>query len=262
MIWYGRLWLNFWGVFSVDGYYVCFEDYVDIVQGWCIGVWNVFYILNIYLIKGSVLWGELQFLDFFYYSKLDFDMVFCVNVWQQDVFMFLINWYIFGYLFFLDSYCIIYLYNDFWEVFSNFEDWKEKYIYQNYIKVLVGKLVEMFCLDVYWFFIFMEVVCDELVEEMEYFGQWFLGDNKDSCIQGGYENVLIIDIYMNQIGFEWEWYKFLLEYIVFMMEKFYFGYYIRVQFDLVFVVCYKFDEQFLLMLYYDVFIFIINIVLN
>lgn len=29
----GRLWSNFWGALSEDGYYARSEDYVDIVQG-------------------------------------------------------------------------------------------------------------------------------------------------------------------------------------------------------------------------------------
>ena len=29
----GRLWSNFWGALSGDGYYARSEDYVDIVQG-------------------------------------------------------------------------------------------------------------------------------------------------------------------------------------------------------------------------------------
>lgn len=29
----GRLWTNFWGALSADGYYARSEDYVDIVQG-------------------------------------------------------------------------------------------------------------------------------------------------------------------------------------------------------------------------------------
>lgn len=30
---HGRLWSNFWGALSADGYYARSEDYVDIVQG-------------------------------------------------------------------------------------------------------------------------------------------------------------------------------------------------------------------------------------
>nr|XP_037840962.1 procollagen-lysine,2-oxoglutarate 5-dioxygenase 1 isoform X2 [Chlorocebus sabaeus] len=259
---HGRLWSNFWGALSADGYYARSEDYVDIVQGRRIGVWNVPYISNIYLIKGSALRGELQSPDLFHHSKLDPDMAFCANVRQQDVFMFLTNRHTLGHLLSLDSYRTTHLHNDLWEVFSNPEDWKEKYIHQNYTKALAGKLVETPCPDVYWFPIFTEAACDELVEEMEHFGQWSLGDNKDSRIQGGYENVPTIDIHMNQIGFEREWHKFLLEYIAPMTEKLYPGYYTRAQFDLAFVVRYKPDEQPSLMPHHDASTFTINIALN
>lgn len=47
------------------------------------GVWNVPYISNIYLIKGSALRAELRHVDLFHYSKLDPDMSFCANVRQQ-----------------------------------------------------------------------------------------------------------------------------------------------------------------------------------
>lgn len=33
------------------------------------------------------------------------------------------------------------------------------------------------CPDVYWFPIFTDTACDELVEEMEHYGQWSTGDN-------------------------------------------------------------------------------------
>lgn len=47
------------------------------------GVWNVPYISNIYLIKGSALRAELQQTDLFHHSKLDADMAFCANIRQQ-----------------------------------------------------------------------------------------------------------------------------------------------------------------------------------
>uniref|UniRef100_A0A8D0MDW2 Procollagen-lysine,2-oxoglutarate 5-dioxygenase 1 n=1 Tax=Sus scrofa TaxID=9823 RepID=A0A8D0MDW2_PIG len=264
---HGRLWSNFWGALSADGYYARSEDYVDIVQGRRVGVWNVPYISNVYLIKGSALRAELQQTDLFHHSKLDPDMAFCANIRQQDVFMFLTNRHAFGHLLSLDSYQTTHLHNDLWEVFSNPEDWKEKYIHENYTKALAGKLVEtpcpsQPCPDVYWFPIFTETACDELVEEMEHYGQWSLGDNKDNRIQGGYENVPTIDIHMNQISFEREWHKFLVEYIAPMTEKLYPGYYTRAQFDLAFVVRYKPDEQPSLMPHHDASTFTINIALN
>ncbi|XP_038602290.1 procollagen-lysine,2-oxoglutarate 5-dioxygenase 1 [Tachyglossus aculeatus] len=258
----GRLWSNFWGALSVDGFYARSEDYVDIVQGRRVGVWNVPYISSIYLVKGSSLRSDLRQEDLFRSGKLDPDMAFCSNVRQQDVFMFLTNRQPFGHLLSLESYHTTHLHNDLWEVFSNPEDWKEKYIHENYTAVLKGKLVETPCPDVYWFPIFTEVACDELVEEMEHFGQWSAGDNKDSRLQGGYENVPTIDIHMNQITFEREWHKFLVEYIAPITEKLYPGYYTKAQFDLAFVVRYKPDEQPSLMPHHDASTFTLNIALN
>ena len=37
------------------------------------------------------------------------------------------------------------------------------------------------------------------MEEMEHFGKWSSGDNEDSRIDGGYENVPTRDIHMNQV---------------------------------------------------------------
>uniref|UniRef100_A0A8C7ATW8 Procollagen-lysine,2-oxoglutarate 5-dioxygenase 1 n=1 Tax=Neovison vison TaxID=452646 RepID=A0A8C7ATW8_NEOVI len=246
---HGRLWSNFWGALSADGYYARSEDYVDIVQGRRVGVWNVPYISNIYLIKGSALRAELQQTDLFHHRKLDPDMAFCANIRQQDVFMFLTNRHTFGHLLSLDNYQTTHLHNDLWEVFSNPE-------------VRPYPRPPQPCPDVYWFPIFTEAACDELVEEMEHYGQWSLGDNKDNRIQGGYENVPTIDIHMNQINFEREWHKFLVEYIAPMTEKLYPGYYTRAQFDLAFVVRYKPDEQPSLMPHHDASTFTINIALN
>uniref|UniRef100_A0A8I6GFD5 Procollagen-lysine,2-oxoglutarate 5-dioxygenase 1 n=1 Tax=Rattus norvegicus TaxID=10116 RepID=A0A8I6GFD5_RAT len=231
---HGRLWSNFWGALSADGYYARSEDYVDIVQGR--RVFN--------LVESGC-------------GALPPSSGVC-----REVFMFLTNRHTFGHLLSLDNYQTTHLHNDLWEVFSNPEDWKEKYIHENYTKALAGKLVETPCPDVYWFPIFTEVACDELVEEMEHYGQWSLGDNKDNRIQGGYENVPTIDIHMNQITFEREWHKFLVEYIAPLTEKLYPGYYTKAQFDLAFVVRYKPDEQPSLMPHHDASTFTINIALN
>ncbi|OXB64355.1 hypothetical protein ASZ78_009938 [Callipepla squamata] len=219
-----KLWSNFWGALSPDGYYARSEDYVDIVQRRRVGLWNVPYISSVYMVKGKALRSELDEGDLFHSGKLDADMAFCHNVRNQD--------------------------------------WREKYIHENYTAALKGKLVEMPCPDVYWFPIFTDTACDELVEEMEHYGKWSTGDNTDSRIQGGYENVPTIDIHMNQIGFEREWYKFLLDYIAPITEKLYPGYYTKTQFELAFVVRYKPDEQPSLMPHHDASTFTINIALN
>ncbi|XP_023555160.1 procollagen-lysine,2-oxoglutarate 5-dioxygenase 1 [Octodon degus] len=269
---HGRLWSNFWGALSADGYYARSEDYVDIVQGRRVGVWNVPYISNVYLIKGSILRAELQRPDLFHHRKLDPDMAFCANIRQQEVFMFLTNRHSFGHLLSLDSYQTTHLHNDLWEVFSNPEDWKEKYIHENYTKALAGKLVET---------VKMAVAQEQNWDSHSLLG-WgrtrqglclrrrslgghlspCCGHFQDNRIQGGYENVPTIDIHMNQISFEREWHKFLVEYIAPMTEKLYPGYYTRAQFDLAFVVRYKPDEQPSLMPHHDASTFTVNIALN
>uniref|UniRef100_A0A663LMI7 Procollagen-lysine,2-oxoglutarate 5-dioxygenase 1 n=1 Tax=Athene cunicularia TaxID=194338 RepID=A0A663LMI7_ATHCN len=255
-----KLWSNFWGALSPDGYYARSEDYVDIVQRRRVGLWNVPYISSVYMVKAKALRSELDQGDLFHSGKLDADMAFCHNVRNQGVFMYLTNRHQFGHILSLENYQTTHLHNDLWQIFSNPEDWREKYIHENYTAALKGKLVEMPCPDVYWFPIFTDTACDELVEEMEHYGQWSTGDNTDSRIQGGYENVPTIDIHMNQIGFEREWYKFLLDYIAPITEKLYPGYYTK--FELAFVVRYKPDEQPSLMPHHDASTFTINIALN
>uniref|UniRef100_A0A6J0SN88 Procollagen-lysine,2-oxoglutarate 5-dioxygenase 1 n=1 Tax=Pogona vitticeps TaxID=103695 RepID=A0A6J0SN88_9SAUR len=258
----GKLWSNFWGALSADGFYARSEDYMDIVQGRRVGLWNVPYLSSVYLVKGSTLRAQLTQKDLFHSGKLDADMALCHNIREQGIFMYLTNQQPFGHLLSLENYQTNHLHNDLWQIFSNPEDWKEKYIHENYTTALKGKLVETPCPDVYWFPIFTDAACDELVEEMENFGQWSRGDNTDNRILGGYENVPTIDIHMNQINFEREWYKFLLDYIAPITEKLYPGYYTRTQFELAFVVRYKPDEQPSLMPHHDASTFTINIALN
>lgn len=53
--------------------------------------------------------------------------------------------------------------------------------------------------------------------------------SQDTRIQGGYENVPTIDIHMNQVGYEKEWHKLLLDYVAPITEKMYPGYYTKVR---------------------------------
>ncbi|XP_008293943.1 procollagen-lysine,2-oxoglutarate 5-dioxygenase 1 isoform X1 [Stegastes partitus] len=258
----GRLWSNFWGALSADGYYARSEDYVDIVQGQRMGVWNVPYVSNVYLVKASLLRSELKDYELFTSSLLDPDMAYCHNVRSKGIFMYATNMHTFGRIVSTDNYQTVHLHNDLWQIFENPVDWKERYIHQNYSHIMKDKLIETPCPDVYWFPIFSNVACNHIVEEMEHFGKWSGGANVDTRIQGGYENVPTIDIHMNQINFEKEWQKFLLEYIAPITEKMYPGYYTKAQFDLAFVVRYRPDEQPSLRPHHDASTFTINIALN
>uniref|UniRef100_A0A1A8PKD7 Procollagen-lysine 1, 2-oxoglutarate 5-dioxygenase 1a n=1 Tax=Nothobranchius rachovii TaxID=451742 RepID=A0A1A8PKD7_9TELE len=225
----GRLWSNFWGALSADGYYARSEDYVDIVQGRRVGVWNVPYVSSVYLVEAGVLRSDLKQYQLFSSSSLDPDMAFCHNVRSQGIFMFVTNMDTFGRILSTENYRTEHLHNDLWQIFENQQDWQDRYIHENYTRMMTDKLVENPCPDVYWFPIFTDVACDHMVEEMEHFGKWSGGGNVDTRIQGGYENVPTIDIHMNQINFEKEWHKFLLEYIAPVTEKMFPGYYTKVR---------------------------------
>ncbi|XP_036434918.1 procollagen-lysine,2-oxoglutarate 5-dioxygenase 1 isoform X2 [Colossoma macropomum] len=258
----GRLWTNFWGALSADGYYARSEDYVDIVQGRRVGIWNVPYVSQVYLVSADVLRSELKADDLFHSATLDPDMAFCSKVRDQGVFMFVTNMHTFGRVLNAENYQTNHLHNDLWQIFENPLDWEERYIHENYSKIMKDNIVETPCPDVYWFPVFTEVACKHLIEEMENFGQWSGGGNVDTRIQGGYENVPTIDIHMNQINFEKEWHKFLLEYVAPVTEKMFPGYYTRCTSYLNFVVRYKPDEQPSLAPHHDASTFTINIALN
>ncbi|XP_018557008.1 procollagen-lysine,2-oxoglutarate 5-dioxygenase 1 isoform X2 [Lates calcarifer] len=258
----GRLWSNFWGALSADGYYARSEDYVDIVQGRRVGVWNVPYVSSVYLVKASLLRSELTDYELFNSHILDPDMAYCDNARNKGIFMYVTNMHSFGRILSTENYQTSHLHNDLWQIFENPLDWQERYINENYTHIMKDKLIETPCPDVYWFPVFSDVACNHLVEEMEHYGKWSGGNNVDTRIQGGYENVPTIDIHMNQINFEKEWHKFLLEYIAPITEKMYPGYYTKCSTPLNFVVRYKPDEQPLLVPHHDASTFTINIALN
>uniref|UniRef100_A0A673YF35 Procollagen-lysine,2-oxoglutarate 5-dioxygenase 1 n=1 Tax=Salmo trutta TaxID=8032 RepID=A0A673YF35_SALTR len=277
----GRLWTNFWGALSADGYYARSEDYVDIVQGRRVGVWNVPYLAKVYLVKASLLHEELSDNDLFSSGTLDLDMAFCHNARNkvtsnyiikkrltpfasisQGVFMYVTNMHTFGRMLSTENYQMSHLHNDLWQIFENPKDWEERYIHENYTKIMRDKLIETPCPDVYWFPLFSDIGCDHIVQEMENFGQWSGGRNTDTRIQGGYENVPTIDIHMTQINYEKEWQKLLLDYIAPITETMYPGYYTKCISYLNFVVRYKPDEQPLLTPHHDASTFTINVALN
>ncbi|KAB1283639.1 Procollagen-lysine; 2-oxoglutarate 5-dioxygenase 2 [Camelus dromedarius] len=308
---HGKLWSNFWGALSPDGYYARSEDYVDIVQGNRVGIWNVPYMANVYLIKGKTLRSEMNERNYFVRDKLDPDMALCRNAREMvghtvmaclnvfvrwlalpvdGVFMYISNRHEFGRLLSTANYNISHYHNDLWQIFENPVDWKEKYINRDYSKIFTENLVEQPCPDVFWFPIFSEKACDELVEEMEHYGQWSGGKHhvsclliqrrkmcmcglsfisiytgcslKDSRISGGYENVPTDDIHMKQIDLENVWLHFIREFIAPVTLKVFAGYYTKGFALLNFVVKYSPERQRSLRPHHDASTFTINIALN
>ncbi|XP_057679971.1 procollagen-lysine,2-oxoglutarate 5-dioxygenase 2 isoform X3 [Corythoichthys intestinalis] len=221
---HNKLWSNFWGALSLDGYYARSEDYVDIVQRKRVGVWNIPYMAHIYLVKGSVLRNELKERNYFVLEKLDPDMALCKHTRELD--------------------------------------WKEKYIHPNYMKIFTENHMEEPCPDVFWFPVFTEKACDELVEEMENHGSWSGGKHEDKRIAGGYETVPTDDIHMKQIGFDKEWLHFIREFIAPVTLKVFSGYYTKGYAVMNFVVKYTPERQAYLRPHHDSSTFTINIALN
>ncbi|XP_054991042.1 multifunctional procollagen lysine hydroxylase and glycosyltransferase LH3 isoform X2 [Sorex araneus] len=260
---HGKLWSNFWGALSPDEYYARSEDYVELVQRKRVGVWNVPYISQAYLIRGDTLRTELRQRDVFSSSDSDPDMAFCKSLRDKGIFLHLSNQQEFGRLLATSRYDTDHLHPDLWQIFDNPLDWKEQYIHENYTRALEGEgLVEQPCPDVYWFPLLSEQMCDELVEEMEAFGQWSGGRHEDSRLAGGYENVPTVDIHMKQVGFEDQWLQLLRTYVGPMTESLFPGYHTKTRAVMNFVVRYRPDEQPSLRPHHDSSTFTLNVALN
>ncbi|XP_060949665.1 procollagen-lysine,2-oxoglutarate 5-dioxygenase 2 [Limanda limanda] len=280
---HGKLWSNFWGALSLDGYYARSEDYVDIVQRKRMGLWNIPYMAHIYLVKGQVLRNEMKERNYFVLEKLDPDMALCRNAREmtshrekdspspesfhmlrppKGVFMYITNRHDFGRLISTANYNTSHYNSDLWQIFENPVDWKEKYIHKNYTRIFTENLLEQPCTDVFWFPVFSQKACDEIVEEMEHYGSWSGGNHEDKRITGGYETVPTDDIHMKQIGYDKEWLHFIREFISPVTLKVFSGYYTKGYAIMNFVVKYTPERQAYLRPHHDSSTFTINIALN
>ncbi|XP_044855947.1 multifunctional procollagen lysine hydroxylase and glycosyltransferase LH3 isoform X2 [Mauremys mutica] len=258
----GKLWSNFWGALSPEGYYARAEDYVELVQGKRAGVWNVPYISQAYLVRGETLRSELHDRSVFTLEETDPDMAFCKHVRERGIFLHITNLEEFGHLLSTANYNTSRLHPDLGQLSENPLDWQEKYIHENYSRVLDGELVEQPCPDVYWFPVLSEAACDELVAEVEHYGIWSGGQHEDARLAGGYENVPTDDVHLSQLGLEGAWLRVLREFVAPVAETLYPGYYTQARALLNFVVRYRPERQPALRPHHDSSTFTINIALN
>ncbi|XP_062377218.1 procollagen-lysine,2-oxoglutarate 5-dioxygenase 2 isoform X2 [Sardina pilchardus] len=259
---HGKLWSNFWGALSLDGYYARSEDYIDIVQGKRAGVWNIPFMAHIYLVKGEVLRTEMKEKNYFVLEKLDPDMALCRNARELGIFMYITNRQEFGRLISTANYNTSHRNSDLWQIFQNPVDWKAKYIHPDYVRIFTENILEQPCPDVFWFPVFSDLLCDELVEELESFGSWSGGKHEDKRITGGYESVPTDDIHMKQINYDKEWLHFIREFIAPVTLKVFSGYYTKAYAIMNFVVKYTPERQAYLRPHHDSSTFTINIALN
>eukprot|EP00918_Siedleckia_nematoides_P034694 GHVU01075451.1.p1 GENE.GHVU01075451.1~~GHVU01075451.1.p1 ORF type:complete len:720 (+),score=75.26 GHVU01075451.1:2-2161(+) len=259
----GKMWSNFWGALSSEGFYKRSDDYVEIIQNRRRGIWNVPYMAEVYLIQASRL---PSLVDGFISGDMDPDMAICKSLRDRGVFMYIDNQVYYGHLVNSEFYNTTRLHNDLWMLFDNKYTWEKKYLHPNYTMALAPEFVnEQPCNDVYWFPIYSTKFCDHLVQDAEFFGKWSGGGEApamDERLGGGYENVPTVDIHMNQLGYEREWLHLLREYVAPYNLKVFTGYYTDSRAIMNFIVRYRPNEQNHLRPHHDSSTFTINVALN
>ncbi|XP_059089131.1 multifunctional procollagen lysine hydroxylase and glycosyltransferase LH3-like isoform X1 [Tigriopus californicus] len=219
-----KAWSNFWGALTPEGFYARSTDYMDIVQNSRRGLWNVPFISSCYLIQGALI--ENKYTRPTFINKLmDPDMAFCQSLREKDIFFYVSNRLDWGHLINSDDFETTHMHNELWEIANNQLDWETRYLHPNYSQSLEEDAeVEQPCPDVFWFPIVTERFADELIEEMENYGDWSDGSNTDPRLKGGYESVPTRDIHMKQIGYDQEWLHFLDFYVRPLQESVFTGY--------------------------------------
>uniref|UniRef100_A0A8C9JGU9 procollagen-lysine 5-dioxygenase n=1 Tax=Panthera tigris altaica TaxID=74533 RepID=A0A8C9JGU9_PANTA len=175
-----------------------------------------------YVIRGETLRTELPQREVFSGSDADPDMAFCKSLRDKGIVLHLRNQQAFGRLLATPRYDTDHLHPDLWQIFDN------PLVTKHPPGPVAPLLSSQPCPDVYWFPLLSDQMCDELVEEMEHYGQWSGGRHEDSRLAGGYENVPTVDIHMKQVGYEDQWLQLLRTYVGPMTESLFPGYHTKV----------------------------------
>ncbi|XP_039763255.1 procollagen-lysine,2-oxoglutarate 5-dioxygenase isoform X2 [Pararge aegeria] len=260
----GQSWSNFWGAINSAGYYARSTDYMDIVNRKIIGIWNVPFIANIYLINMELFRKESLKEVSYLKDELDADMAFCSELRDHGVMMHVSNEKVLGHLINPESYDVSRKNPDIYQVMDNQEDWEQRYLHAEYFDSFDdGRNHSMPCPDVYWFPMVTLRFCKEWIEIMEAFGQWSDGSNQDKRLESGYEAVPTRDIHMSQVGLDKQWLYILKSYVRPLQERVFIGYYHNPPVSLMnFVVRYRPDEQPSLRPHHDSSTYTINLALN
>ncbi|CAG9537198.1 unnamed protein product [Cercopithifilaria johnstoni] len=257
------LFSNFWGALDSNGYYLRSEDYIEIVDGSRMGIWNVPYISKAILINKD----KIKLLEdsYTYNVMIDVDMSFCEYARAMGYFMHVDNQHYYGFLVDADDFVNNgeKLHPEMYEIFKNRHLWEQRYITPKYGEALNSGDILQPCPDVYNYPLMSEDFTKELIEEMEHYGHWSSGKNEEGRSVGGYENVLAVEMHMKQISFENEWLYFLDEYVRPMQEKLFIGYYQKpVEAVMMFVARHKQGGQSSLYALHDASTYTIDIPLN
>ncbi|KAI4797266.1 hypothetical protein KUCAC02_025221, partial [Chaenocephalus aceratus] len=239
---HGKLWSNFWGALSPEGFYSRSEDYIEIA----------------YLLRGSVLRSRLSQASLYLDETMDPDMVFCRSIRDQGVFMFVSNRDEFGRLTASANFNTSKLHPDMWQIFDNPVDWKEKYISEDYPKIfennsIVTQRSQRRCV----------ITCGNHGGPGRLVGGETQGETSPGRASGGRVRERSHGGHAHDSDRLREGVaQFLKEYISPITEKLYPGYYPKSQAIMNFVVRYRPDEQPSLRPHHDSSTFTINIALN
>jgi len=127
----GKTWSNFWGAVNNDGFYLRSVDYMDIVKGIRVGLWNVPYVSGAYLIHGRhipMLNRHAAYID----GTLDPDMALCKLLREQVVFIYVDNRVYFGHLTDSSNFETTHVHNDLYAIMDNLYTWQKKYVHPDY----------------------------------------------------------------------------------------------------------------------------------
>jgi GR25 family glycosyltransferase involved in LPS biosynthesis len=243
----GEVFSNFWGDIEENNFYKRSEDYLDIVNYKKLGVWNVPYISQCFLMKKKYFNEEI------FSKNIDkgegWDMAMCYNLRLNNIFMWVMNVEKYGiYKEFksihndeaeMDRYVRTILRKDF------LENPKLKEIGENILKINI----------------FTEEFCNLVIEKCSNYGDWSKGGEQyfDKRISN-IENHPTQDIHLHEINLDRVWGYIVHKYISPLIWDYY--KYSTKEINIAFVVKYSMDGQRDLNPHHDASTYTVNICLN
>ncbi|XP_053908692.1 multifunctional procollagen lysine hydroxylase and glycosyltransferase LH3-like [Cuculus canorus] len=213
----GRLWSNFWGALSPDGFYARSPDYVDIVQGRRRAVWNVPHVAGAYLVGGGALRGPFGAGRVFAPPPPDPDLALCQRAREQGLFLHVTNRQDFGRLLHPGGFNASLRHPDVAQLPHNPLDWEEQYLHENYSRIFEENLIQEPCPDVFLFPLFSELFAHHILEEALGYGRWSSDHH-----EGGAEAVAL-----GSLGLEPSWLGALRQFLPPIARRLFPGYHCK-----------------------------------
>ena len=250
------LFSNFWGDLDNNGFYKRSINYLDIIKYNERGIFSVPYISRCILFEKNII-NENIFLNNFKYN-IDYDMLLCKNIRNNNNLMYINNLYEFGHLVNNENnennenndYELINLIS----IENNKEKWENKYLNKDYKIHYLGN-------NIHKIFLFNETFCNDIINYSEKNGKWSKGGETYFDYRlNAKENYPTTDIHLNEIGLKNMWDKIVDYYIKpFMINEY--QYYTK-DINISFIAKYSLDGQKELKPHHDSSTYTVNVCLN